>query len=203
MNREEHWQGIYTKKAQEEFSWFQPVPRASLDLIKNLDLPQNASIIDIGGGDSFLVDHLLQLGYTDITVLDISSKAIERAKARLGANQNNVHWIVSDVVNFLPERTYQLWHDRAVFHFLTDPSEQKTYRSMAEQGIANKGHLVMGTFSTKGPKKCSGIEVAQYDESSLTDCFSQGFEKIRCFEDTHLTPSQSEQVFQFCYLKRR
>jgi 2-polyprenyl-3-methyl-5-hydroxy-6-metoxy-1,4-benzoquinol methylase len=203
MNREEHWNNIYSTKEQKEFSWFQPKPQTSLDLIRKAGLTKDAAIIDVGGGDGLLVDSLLEEGYTNITVLDISSRAIARAKARLGEKATAVTWIVADIVDFKPERYYDLWHDRAVFHFLTNVDEQHNYSTALYNASREGSHLILSTFSTKGPKKCSGLEIAQYNEDMLADYFQPHFEKLSCFEHTHKTPWDSDQVFQFCHFLRK
>lgn len=151
-----HWEKIYETKAEADFSWFQPYPQTSVDFINLFKLPQTASIIDIGGGDSHLVDALLELGYLDITVLDISAKSIERTKARLGEKVSAITWIEKDIIDFEPDRKYDFWHDRAAFHFLTTEIQIIKYLAIVKQGIKPGGHLVLGTFSDKGPTKCSG-----------------------------------------------
>ena len=165
FDRKKHWENIYQTKELKDVSWFQPTPETSLDFFKLFDMPPTAKVIDIGGGDSFLVDHLLDLGYQDISVLDISVAAIDRAKQRLGDRANKVKWIVADAANFKPTEKYDFWHDRAAFHFLTDEQEISNYIETAQQNINPTGVLVIGTFSEQGPKKCSGIEIKQYSES--------------------------------------
>src|ERR1700744_706574 len=152
-NRRSHWETVYTTKTADEVSWTQTVPQTSLDFIREFDLPKSTPIIDIGGGESRLVDHLLQDGYTDITVLDISGQALEHAKARLGVKAGLVKWIISDITEFAPEQHYGLWHDRATFHFLTTPEQIGSYLRIV--GDAIDRYLVIGTFSENGPEKCS------------------------------------------------
>ncbi|MGS2763084.1 class I SAM-dependent methyltransferase [Sinomicrobium sp. M5D2P9] len=164
MERKKHWEHIYETKSPEEVSWYLPVPEVSLDFIESSGVPKTAKILDIGGGDSFLVDHLLRLGYQDISVLDISETAIEKAKERLGEQAKKVKWIVEDIANFQPDGMYDLWHDKAAFHFLTDKNEISDYVKTVGNHIVHGGFLVIGTFSEKGPKKCSGIEIQQYSE---------------------------------------
>jgi len=166
-------------------------------------VPTTAKVIDIGGGDSFLVDHLLDLGYQDITVLDISAAAIDRAKQRLGEKANNVKLIVADAATFKPKEKYVFLHDRAAFHFLTDEQEISNYLETAEQHINPKGILVIGTFSEQGPKKWSGIEIKQYSETSMSDRLKNLFEKIKCITVDHQTPFETIQNFVFCSLKKR
>lgn len=203
FNRQKHWENIYTTKALDEVSWYQPNPETSLSFFSNLRIPKNSRIIDVGGGDSFLVDYLIDLGYTDITVLDISESAINRVKNRLGQKAENVKWVVSDIIKFKPSQTYDVWHDRAAFHFLKHPTEIKLYSDLARSTISSKGHLLISTFSDKGPLKCSGIEIQQYSEKSLIDNFSQNFQKIVCFSADHLTPFDTTQNFIFCAFKKK
>jgi 2-polyprenyl-3-methyl-5-hydroxy-6-metoxy-1,4-benzoquinol methylase len=198
INRKEHWENVFKTKALNEVSWFQTKPETSLNFFKELNIPLNAKIIDIGAGDSFLVDHLLDLGYQDITVLDISESAIERAKKRLEDKADKVKWIVSDIIDFNPVEKYDFWHDRAAFHFLTDENEILNYIKTAYNGINENGNLVIGTFSNNGPKKCSGIEIKQYSEFELEEKFKLYFNKIKCFNMDHKTPFDTIQNFVFC-----
>jgi len=202
FNRKNHWENIYQTKELKDVSWFQPTPETSLDFFKQSNVSINAKVIDIGGGDSFLVDHLLDLGYQDISVLDISSAAIDRAKKRLGDKAKNVKWIVADVATFKPTEKYDFWHDRAAFHFLTDEQEISNYLETAEQSINPTGVLVIGTFSEQGPKKCSGIEIKQYSETTMTDRLNKFFEKIKCITVDHKTPFDTIQNFVFCSFRK-
>lgn len=199
----QHWEEVFAKRRETEVSWFQPYPTTSMEFIGFFGLPPEAAIIDVGGGDSRLVDALLNNGFGHITVLDISEKAIERAKTRLGAAAGNVNWIVSDVAEFIPAEKYDLWHDRAAFHFLTTEDQVRKYVAAAEMAIKPGGYLVLGTFSEKGPKKCSGLEIKQYNESSMTAHFEPGFEKVRCGAHDHVTPSGASQNFIFCGFRRK
>ncbi|SFU52866.1 Methyltransferase domain-containing protein [Pustulibacterium marinum] len=201
--RKEHWDHIYETKSLDSVSWYQPVPETSLASIQKLNLPLDASIIDVGGGDSFLVDHLLVLGFTNITVLDISSKAIERAKERIGPKQTQVNWIVSDVLNFTPTKSYQLWHDRAAFHFLTEQKAIKTYQTIISKAVKPSGFAIIGTFSNKGPQKCSGIAIQQYSSQELITAFDSHFKKLACSEHIHITPFDTEQAFTFCTFQKK
>jgi SAM-dependent methyltransferase len=202
FNRKNHWENIYQTKDLKDVSWFQPTPETSLDFFKQFNVPKTAKIIDVGGGDSFLVDHLLDLGYQDISVLDISSAAIDKAKQRLGNKANNVKWIVADAATFKPTEKYDFWHDRAAFHFLTDEKEILNYLETAQQNINPTGVLVIGTFSEQGPKKCSGIEIKQYSETTMTDKLNKFFEKIKCITVDHKTPSDTIQNFVFCSFRK-
>lgn len=198
--RKSHWENVYTSKQPNEVSWTQDVPQTSLDFINGFGLPKAAKIIDIGGGDSKLVDCLLDLGYQDITVLDISAKALERAQQRLGNRSGLVKWIVSDITAFKPTEQYEVWHDRATFHFLTKPEQIQSYLKIAQEAIA--GYLVLGTFSENGPEKCSGLEIKQYSEKQLDLQLADGFQKLRCITEDHVTPFNTTQNFLFCSFKR-
>lgn len=202
FNRKAHWENIYGSKSINEVSWYQPVPETSLDLLSDLNLSKDAKFIDVGGGDSFLVDHLLDLGYSDLTVLDISEKAIERAKVRLGEKAEKINWIVSDSATFVPTVQYDVWHDRAAFHFLTDKQEIEHYINAVKKGLRPSGKLIVGTFSEDGPTKCSGIEITQYSESTLTQKFEPHFGKINCLMVDHQTPFNTTQNFIFCSFKK-
>jgi SAM-dependent methyltransferase len=202
FDRKKHWENIYQTKELKDVSWFQPTPETSLDFFKQFNVPTTAKVIDIGGGDSFLVDHLLDLGYQDISVLDISAAAIDRAKQRLGEKAKNVKWIVADAATFKPTEKYDFWHDRAAFHFLTDEQEISNYLDTAQQNINSTGVLVIGTFSEQGPKKCSGIEIKQYSETTMTDRLKNLFEKIKCVTVDHKTPFDTIQNFVFCSFRK-
>jgi ubiquinone/menaquinone biosynthesis C-methylase UbiE len=200
MERKEHWEQVYNTKQPNEVSWAQETPATSLTFIHNFKVPRDAAIIDIGGGDSKLADHLLEEGYEDITVLDISEKALERAKQRLGERAQKIKWIVSDVVNFKPEKQYDVWHDRATFHFLTTSQEIQTYLGTAGRSVSK--YMVIGTFSDEGPKKCSGLDIKQYTEPELQNLLAKNFEKIKCVTEDHITPFNTVQNFLFCSFKK-
>ena len=200
--RKKHWENIYNIKSNKDMSWFQENPKTSLQFLATNQIPLNAEIIDIGGGDSLFVDYALKMGYTNITILDISEAAIERAKKRLGEAEKNVTWIVSDVTKFQPHKKYDFWHDRAVFHFLTRQDEIDSYVKLVQENISENSIFVIGTFSENGPDKCSGLPITKYNESRMTALFSAGFDKIRCFEENHITPSNKVQAFLFCSFKR-
>ncbi|MBC8196403.1 MAG: methyltransferase domain-containing protein [Candidatus Marinimicrobia bacterium] len=202
FNRKNHWENIYQTKELENVSWFQPNPKTSLNFLKEFNVPKTAKIIDIGGGDSYLVDYLLDMGYKNITVLDISESAINRAKHRLGNREKQVKWIVSDATTFIPTEKYDFWHDRATFHFFTDNQDITRYLETAQQNINPTGIMVIGTFSKNGPKKCSGIEIKQYSESTMTKQLKTFFEKIKCITVNHKTPFNTIQNFVFCSFKK-
>ncbi|WP_345948876.1 class I SAM-dependent methyltransferase [Mucilaginibacter sp. PAMB04274] len=202
MERKDHWENVYQTKQLSEVSWYEPIPQTSLNIIDELGLPADAAIIDIGGGDSLLADHLLALGYTNISVLDISSAAIEKAKLRLGPKADLVKWIIRDMLLFNGTEKFDVWHDRAAFHFLTDPQDQQLYLSTLNKNLKDDGYLVIGTFSLNGPEKCSNLPVQQYSELTLTRLFSRYFKKINCFIMDHATPFQTLQQFIFCVFQK-
>jgi 2-polyprenyl-3-methyl-5-hydroxy-6-metoxy-1,4-benzoquinol methylase len=198
----QHWENVYGTKAEDDVSWFQTYPKTSIEFVQSLPVDLSVNIIDIGGGDSRLVDALLDKGYQNIWVLDISAASIEKAQKRLGVNAAKVHWIVSDVTEFVPSVKYHVWHDRAAFHFLTTEDKIASYISIAENAIHQGGHLVLGTFSENGPTKCSGLEIKQYSESTMAARFENSFEKLRCITEDHQTPFNTTQNFTFCSFKR-
>ncbi len=202
-NETNHWEQVYSSKEEQELSWFQPYPATSIEFLELFKLPLTANIIDIGGGDAHLVDVLLDKGYQNIFVLDISANAIERAKQRLGEKANKVHWIVTDVTKFETDVQFDFWHDRAAFHFLTTEEKIGKYVAAAGGMIKKNGYLVLGTFSEQGPDKCSGLEVQQYSEASMSARFEASFEKIKCIEEDHTTPFHTTQHFLFCSFRRK
>jgi len=199
----EHWENVFTTKQETEVSWFQPYPKTSIEFVKLFNLPFDANIIDIGGGDSHFVDALLEEGYQNIWVLDISENALSRAKKRLGEKANKVNWVVSDIIDFIPNITFDFWHDRAAFHFLTTEENINKYVGIAEKGIKANGILVLGTFSESGPTKCSGLEIKQYSETSMSSRFELSFDRIKCIAEEHQTPFNTIQSFLFCSFKKK
>lgn len=198
--RKDHWETVYRTKQPHEVSWTQEIPQTSLEAIRKLNLPKTARIIDVGGGDSKLVDFLIEEGFINITVLDISENALERAKVRLGEKAKMVNWIASDITLFNPETKYDLWHDRAVFHFLTTPEHIERYLETTRNWVI--GYLLMATFSENGPEKCSGLQVSQYSSDKLASLFSEGFELQDFHTEDHITPFGTKQNFLFCSLRR-
>jgi 2-polyprenyl-3-methyl-5-hydroxy-6-metoxy-1,4-benzoquinol methylase len=201
--KKEHWENVFTTKQETEVSWFQPYPKTSIEFVKLFNLPFDANIIDIGGGDSHFVDALLEEGYQNIWVLDISENALSRAKKRLGEKANKVNWVVSDIIDFIPTVTYDFWHDRAAFHFLTTDENINKYVGIAEKGIKTNGILVLGTFSETGPTKCSGLEIKQYSETSMSSRFELSFDRLKCITEEHQTPFNTTQNFLFCGFKKK
>lgn len=198
-DRRDHWENVYATKTPNEVSWTQELPATSLAFIRSFNLPKDAPIIDIGGGDSKLADYLLQEGYTDITVLDIAAASLEKAQTRLGDKAGLIKWIVSDITHFEPATSYACWHDRAAFHFLTTREQVEKYIAIARQCV--KEYLIIGTFSHDGPKKCSGLDIQQYNEAELQEVLAKGFTKINCVTEDHLTPFNTKQHFLFCSFK--
>jgi 2-polyprenyl-3-methyl-5-hydroxy-6-metoxy-1,4-benzoquinol methylase len=201
--KQAYWENIYSTKTEDEVSWFQPYPRMSMEFVDLSKISPAANIIDIGGGDSHFVDALLDKGFQNIWVLDISANAIEKAKERLGKRASKVNWVVSDVTEFQPPVQFDLWHDRAAFHFLTTEEKIYQYVSIAQDAIKKNGYLTLGTFSENGPKKCSGLEIRQYTEASITDRFKGNFDNIKCTREDHVTPSQTVQNFLFCHFRKK
>lgn len=201
MERKEHWEKIYSEKELTEVSWYQPTPETSIQLIVENSSKDDA-IIDIGAGDSFLVDNLLELGYTNISVLDISANAISRAKKRLGDKADLVTWIISDVTEFIPTTEYDLWHDRAAFHFLRDEVDVKCYKNAVNKGLSQNGKVIIGAFSDSGPLKCSGIEIQQYNEASFKSTFEGLLTLQNIVNTNHPTPFDTIQNFNFGLFQR-
>jgi 2-polyprenyl-3-methyl-5-hydroxy-6-metoxy-1,4-benzoquinol methylase len=200
--KKQHWDKIYLSKTPDQVSWTQRVPQTSLDFIHSFRLPKNAAIIDVGGGDSKLVDFLLDEGYTNITVLDISIEAIKKTQARLGKSASNVKWITLEVTEFKPPHKYDVWHDRATFHFLTTTEQIEKYVNLAARSLNTGGYISMGTFSNNGPTKCSGLEIKQYSEQELEKTLTYYFRKIQCIHEDHLTPFNTTQNFLFCSFEK-
>lgn len=200
VDPKKHWEEIYQNKPSDQLSWTQETPETSLAFFEKLSIPKSASIIDVGGGNSKLVDYLLELGYHKITVLDISSAALERTKKRLGDKAKNVNWIVGDITQIELKESFDVWHDRAAFHFLTEADQIEAYQKQIEK--VQPSYLVMGTFSTSGPEKCSGLSIQQYDEKSLAHIFLPHYLKISCEQTNHQTPFNTPQNFLFCGFKR-
>ncbi|MEN8788272.1 MAG: class I SAM-dependent methyltransferase [Flavobacteriaceae bacterium] len=201
--KRDHWEKIYLTKDSEELSWYQEIPRTSLELIGQLELPVTARIIDVGGGDSLLADHLVELGYQDITVVDISKTALAKSRNRLGGKDDKVKWVQGDVVAFIPPEKFDFWHDRATFHFLIDENEIESYLETAHHYLNADGILLLGTFSDKGPDQCSGLPVRRYSEESLGRRLAKQFDIIRCKTVDHHTPTGNAQNFLYCILRKK
>lgn len=197
MNRKKHWDTVYAAKASDQLSWYQETPVTSLDLIDQTGVAREDAIIDVGGGASVLVDHLLALGYTDLTVLDISGRALRAARRRLSGKADQVCWIESDITMLEPQRQYALWHDRAVFHFLTAPADRAKYVAILKNSLATDGFLVIGAFAIDGPARCSGLDVVRYDRQGICAELGACFRLLGEFADPHKTPWGAEQKFAF------
>jgi trans-aconitate methyltransferase len=195
QDRKLHWEGVYKTKQFTDVSWYQQLPARSLELIDAAAVGEDAPIIDIGGGASTLVDHLIARGYRDVTVLDIAEGALAQARSRLAGSSHHVHWIVSDVVAFRPERSYRLWHDRAVLHFLVDAADRQRYLAALRAALVPGGDLVLASFGPDGPLKCSGLEVRRYSLEMMAELLGPEFELQSDDIEFHRTPSGGEQQF--------
>lgn len=199
----QHWENVYNTKQLSEVSWYQPVPQASIELLLQGNVKKNGHIIDVGCGDSFFIDYLVQQEYKNIYALDISVTALERMKARLEEKASQVHFIANSVLEFKPEVQYDFWHDRAAFHFLTNEKDIQAYVDLVTHSIVNGGTLAIGTFSLSGPTKCSGLNVRQYSTQSLSTPFSQSFIPVNCYPVEHKTPFGTVQNFTFCLFRKK
>jgi ubiquinone/menaquinone biosynthesis C-methylase UbiE len=203
MQPRAHWSAIYRAKSPTEVSWYEPAPTVSLEYIRSVGLKRDAGIVDVGGGASLLVDHLLGEGFERITVVDIAEEALARARERLGARAATVCWLKADVRRLRLREPADLWHDRAVFHFLTEPADRQSYLGALKRGLRPGGHLVMATFAADGPTMCSGLPVARYDAEALARTLGKEFELRRSSVHEHLTPSGGSQRFQYGLFRRR
>ena len=201
-NRQAHWENVYATKRENEVSWFQENPAPSLAQIAEVGAAPASAIIDVGGGASRLVDQLIERGFHDVTVLDVSAAALETAKARLGERASDAHWLVADVTTWEPSRTYDVWHDRAAFHFLTEARDRAAYVAHLRQGLKIGGHAIIATFALDGPEKCSGLPVERYDAARLGQTLGFGFKLLRSQRNDHATPWGSHQLFQFSVFER-
>lgn len=201
--RKQHWEKVYQTKRAEEVSWYKPDPKTSLDLILSLHPDPQEAIIDAGGGDSVLVDKLLALNFKNITVVDISAKALERAQQRLGDQAQVVEWVASDILDFDTEKRFDIWHDWATFHFLTEEKDIRKYAEVATRLIKPGGHLILATFSLEGPKQCSGLPVTGYCADSIAKVFAKDFVLIKSHQEDHVTPFQKKQNFLYALLHKK
>jgi SAM-dependent methyltransferase len=201
-SRQSHWENVYSTKDEKEVSWFQENPAPSLALMAKIAVVPSSAIIDIGGGASRLVDHLIEDGFRDVTVLDLSAAALQAAKARLGERADKAHWLVADATTWQPPRTYDVWHDRAAFHFLTEARDRDAYLARLKQALKIGGHAIIATFALDGPEKCSGLPVERYDAARLEQTLGSGFKLLRSQRNDHATPWGSHQRFQFSVFQR-
>lgn len=203
MDRKSHWDSIYSAKAPSELGWYQAHPEVSLRLIEASGIGKDEPLIDVGGGASLLVDNLRASGFRRVTVLDISAAAIAVAQARLGACAGEVRWLVEDVTRCTLAETYRLWHDRAVFHFLTVAADRRAYLHAVERALSPGGHLILASFAPDGPEKCSGLPVVRYSAQSLAQEVGDDFELLETCGETHVTPGGGKQSFSYCHFRRR
>jgi 2-polyprenyl-3-methyl-5-hydroxy-6-metoxy-1,4-benzoquinol methylase len=202
MENKTHWEHIYQTKESERVSWYQLHPRLSLKYIQNTGASRSAHIIDVGAGASTLVDHLLDDGYQKITVLDISSEALEIAQKRLGQRAKAINWLEADITQVaLPKNQFDVWHDRAVFHFLTESQDRQKYVNLVKNAVKPGGHIIVATFANNGPEQCSGLEVSRYNPESLHSEFGKDFELLDSTHEEHQTPFGTEQKFIYCYCR--
>ena len=201
-SRQAHWENVYTTKGENEVSWFQQSPAPSLELIVQAGATRKSAIIDIGGGASRLVDHLVEQGFEDVTVLDLSGAALAAAQRRLGTSAERVSWIVADATTWEPVKPYDIWHDRAAFHFLTEANDRAAYIARVGRGLKIGGHAIIATFALDGPEKCSGLPVARYDSASLGQTLGTMFKLVYTQRHEHATPWDSRQIFQFSIFRR-
>jgi SAM-dependent methyltransferase len=202
-DRRNHWENVYSSKGENQVSWFQETPAPSLELIALAGAIRSSAIIDIGGGASRLADCLVSQGYENVTVLDLSAAALAAARARMGDKAARVTWIAADVTIWEPSRTYDIWHDRAAFHFLNDPKDQAAYVARLRRALRPGGHAIIGTFALDGPERCSGLPVSRYDANSLAATLGGGFELIDTRRHEHTTPWGATQKFQFSTFRRQ
>ena len=201
-SKKAHWQRVYGEKEPTAVSWYQPVPQKSLQFIRSARIARDEAILDAGGGASTLVDHLVDEGYTDISVLDISGKALEKSRARLGARAGAITWIESNVTEFEPSRQFALWHDRAVFHFLTESVDRDKYIEVVCRALQPNGHLVLATFGPQGPERCSGLDIQRYGVEELQNLFGSRFDLCSHELDEHATPTGSKQQFLYSWWRK-
>lgn len=201
--RKKHWENVFLTKDTTKVSWYQKNPETTIHLISGLNLSKSDKIIEVGCGDSFVADDLLDLGYKDITLLDISEKALLTIQKRLKGNSKYLNFVCTDITLFETKEKFKLWHDRAVFHFLTEKEDIEKYQRLVAKYLPPGSYFIVGTFSKSGPKMCSALHVKQYSEQSLIDLFKHNFKKVNCFEEDHVTPSNTIQKFQYCIFKRK
>ena len=197
-----HWDDVYRTKPADAVSWYQPFPEPSIKALVEMAVAPTASLVDVGGGASTLVDVLLRRDWSDLTVLDISAAALEVTKGRLGEDGERVHWIAANIANWTPSRSYDVWHDRAVFHFLTDDKQRQAYRRALLAGTHSGSLVIMATFAPEGPERCSGLPVRRYDEQTLGGELGPDFRLLRHWNEDHCTPGGASQAFNWCVFER-
>lgn len=202
MASKEHWDGVYATKAPTGVSWYQPHAEQSMRLVRQTGVPLEAAVIDVGGGASTFVDDLLDEGYRNVTVLDLSAAALRASQARLGERAKSVTWIEGDVTQIvLPEQAYDVWHDRAVFHFLTSEADRRAYVAQVLRAVKPQGHVIVATFAEDGPARCSGLPVMRYSPDQLHGQFGESFALLKQEREEHVTPMGTTQKFVYCYCR--
>lgn len=201
--RSGHWNEVYNRKGEDQVSWFEPEPTCSLSMLDALGVAPSMSVLDVGGGAARLVDVLVHRGFSDLSVLDVSAEALGIARARLGDADASVKWIETDLLSWRPTRSYDVWHDRAVFHFLTSPADREVYRRLVRQAVPIGGRLVVGTFAANGPEQCSGLPTARYDSEQLLSALGEGLEIAAVAPEEHRTPSGATHAFTWIAATRR
>jgi ubiquinone/menaquinone biosynthesis C-methylase UbiE len=203
MNRKTHWENVYQTKSDHQVSWYREHLDNSLQMILNTEVDKTAAIIDVGGGSSTLADDLLDHGYADVSVLDISAAALLKSKARLGSRADKIEWIEADITKItLPENHYDVWHDRAVFHFLTDAEDRRKYVELVMRSLKPGGHIIVASFGENGPQKCSGLDVVRYTPETMHDEFGGAFRLVKSLNEMHETPFGTTQEFIYCYCRK-
>jgi SAM-dependent methyltransferase len=203
MDRKQHWENVYQTKGRDEVSWFSEHLDTSLRMITNTGVQKDGAIIDVGGGNSTLVDDLVAAGFVDVSVLDISAKAIGDSTARLGSKADEINWLVADITTVdLPAAHYDVWHDRAVFHFLTDEEDRHKYVELVKRSLKAGGHIIVASFSLDGPQKCSGLDIVRYSPETMHDQFGTAFQLVESIGETHNTPFGTTQDFVYCYCRK-
>jgi len=202
FDKKKHWESVYQEKSPLDASWYQKEPIISLELIHSARLAQDEPVIDVGGGASELVDYLCKEGFTNLSVLDISGKALACSKKRLGDFASSIEWYESDITQFEAPNQFSLWHDRAVFHFLTDKTDRKSYINALKHGLKPGGHLIIAAFAIGGPDKCSGLDIVQYDSDKIVSELGEDFNLIEMRNEVHITPANKEQEFMYFHFLR-
>ena len=203
FDKKQYWENVFATKNETEVSWYEPKPETSLQFFEKNNIPKSAKILEIGGGDSYLIDNLLEQGFESLTLLDISENAIEKIKKRLGENAKKVNFVVSDILDFNTSEKFDVIHDRASFHFLTKPDEIQKYATLLNNFLETNGLYFVGTFSESGPLKCSGLEITQYSKEKFLKIFGNDFSLLNSFEEAHKTPFETTQNFIFCEFQKK
>ncbi len=202
MKRKQHWEKVYKTKSDNDVGWFQEIPQTSIRLVETYASGKDLLMIEVGGGNSFLTKRLYDDGFYNLTIIDVSGKALERCRNRFGDVCRDIQWIETDILDFNTDALFQIWHDRAVFHFLIDDDEIRKYAEVAAKSIAAGGYLIIAAFSLTGPKSCSGLPITQYSEEKFCNVFSKYFKLVESFDDLHITPSGNQQNFVWAVFKR-